>query len=69
MSAELETVNALLADAGNINSFVQYEVATPDGTSVKRMTVRALHRHRADLEARVIAFERAYSGRMPLVFN
>ena len=67
--SELETVNALLAKAGNVNSFIQYEVATPDGTSVKRMTVRALHKHRADLEARKVAFERVYSGRMPLRFN
>ena len=67
--AELDTVNALLNGAGNVNSMVQYTVATPDGTSVTRMTVRALHKHRADLEARKVAFERAYSGRMPVRFN
>ena len=32
--AELDTVNALLNGAGNVNSMVQYTVATPDGTSV-----------------------------------
>ena len=68
--AELDTVNDLLANgAGNVNSLVQYQVETPDGTKVTRMTVRALHKHRADLEARKVAFERSYSGRMPLRFN
>ena len=67
--AELETVNDLLSKAGNVNSLIQYQVTTPDGTSVTRMTVRALHKHRADLEARKAAFERAYSGRMPVRFN
>ena len=55
-------MNALLANAGNVNSLIQYEVATPDGTSVKRMTVRALHKHRADLDARKAAFERVVFG-------
>ena len=67
--SELDTVNTLLANPGNVNSFIQYTVATPDGTSVTRMTVRALHKHRGDLEARKASFERAYSGRMPLRFN
>ena len=35
LCAELDTVNGLLANAGNINSFIQYEVTTPDGTSVE----------------------------------
>ena len=67
--SELETVNALLANAGTVNSLVQYQVTTPDGTSVTRMTVRALHKHRADLEARKAAYERVYSGRLPVRFN
>ena len=67
--SELETVNALLVDAGTVNSLVQYQVTTPDGTSVTRMTVRALHKHRGDLEARKAAYERVYSGRLPVRFN
>ena len=35
--SELETVNKILANAGSVNSMIQYEVSTPDGTSVKRM--------------------------------
>ena len=67
--SELETVNALLAKAGNVNSLIQYQVTTPDGTIATRMTVRALHKHRADLEARKVNFERSYSGRMPVRFS
>ena len=66
---ELETVNALLANAGTVNSLVQYQVETPDGTKVTRMNVRQLHKHRGDLEARKAAYERVYSGRMPVRFN
>ena len=69
LCAELETVNALLNNAGNVNAMVQYTVTTPDGTSVTRMTVRALHKHRGDLEARKANYERQYSGRMPVRFN
>ena len=67
--SELETVNALLAGAGNVKSLVQFEVTTPDGTSAKRMNVRQLHKHRGDLEARKAAYERVYSGRLPVKFN
>ena len=67
--SELETVNALLANAGTVNSLVQFEVTTPDGTKVKRMNVRQLHKHRGDLEARKAAYERVYSGRLPVRFN
>ena len=67
--AELDTVTALLGNAGTTKELIQFEVTDPSGTSVKRMSVRALHKHRADLEARKAAFERQYSGRMPLRFN
>ena len=67
--AELDTVNELLASAGTVNELIQYEVTTPDGTAVKRMTVRQLLKHRADLEARVVAIERRYSGRLPVRLN
>ena len=67
--SELETVNALLANAGTVNSLMQYQVETPDGTKVTRMNVRQLHKHRGDLEARKAAYERVYSGRLPVRFN
>ena len=67
---ELETVNALLANRR------QREVADactrlrrPTVPAAKRMNVRGLHKHRADLEARKVAFERVSSGRLPLRFN
>ena len=69
LCAELDAMNTVLRDAGNLNSLVQYQVTTPDGTSVTRMTVQRAHERRALLEARKNDYERAYSGRLPVRFN
>ena len=67
--SELDAMNAVLRNEGNLNSLVQWQVTTPDGTSVTRMTVQKAHERRALLEARKVAFERTFSGRMPVRFN
>ena len=67
--SELDAMNAAIQNEGNLKSFIQWQVETPDGTKVTRMTLGKALQHRAMLEARKVAFERTYSGRMPVRFN
>ena len=69
LCSELDAMNAAIRTEGNLGSFIQWQVTTPDGTSVTRMTLKNAHERRALLEARKADYERHYSGRMPLRFN
>ena len=39
LCSELDAMNAAIRNPGNLGSFIQYQVTTPDGTSVMRMTL------------------------------
>ena len=69
LCSELDAMNAAIRNPGNLGSFIQYQVTTPDGTSVMRMTLKNAHERRALLEARKTDYERQWSGRMPVRFN
>ena len=67
--SELEAMNAAIRNEGNLASFIQWQVETPDGTKVTRMTLGRALAHRGLLEARKTDHERRWSGRMPVTFN
>ena len=69
LCSELDAMNGAIRNEGNLTSFIQYQVTTPDGTSVTRMTLGKALVHRALLEARKTDYERQWSGRMPVRFN
>ena len=69
LCSELDAMNAAIRNEGNLTSFIQWMVETPDGTKVTRMTLGRALAHRAMLEARKIDYERQWSGRMPVRFN
>ena len=69
LCAELDAMNAAIRNEGNLTSFIQWQIETPDGTKVTRMTLGKALVHRATLEARKIDYERQWTGRMPVRFN
>ena len=58
----LQTLVGIITDKGNVNSMIQFKVATPDGTSVERMQLAALERRIAETRARIAWFEAAAEG-------
>ena len=69
LCSELDAMNAAIRNPGNLGSLIQWQVETPDGTKVTRMTLKSAHERRALLEARKTDYERQWSGRMPVRFN
>ena len=47
LCSELDAMNAAIRNEGNLKSFIQWQVTTPDGTSVTRMTLGKALVHRA----------------------